>query len=237
MSVITNVYSVNQIKQLIDLNQNKTNFEVTFEVKSLDGTPFKAVVLSEGDLNSGNAIAYKDVENGYISGHIVNDKGVYQNYFLLLKADNPVECEVTLNIKDIPINPEVEIQKQQYYLEQNRLKSSECKPKTDWVLIIGIIVIVSVGLWFMFGSSKPKNKLLTESITKAELPVSTPLEITSSNTTNETNLNIPPLDGLSVDIPSIENVLESSPPIFENFIPSKRHDGLVDKLKTYFGKE
>ena len=27
MSVITNVYSVNQIKQLIDLNQNKTNFE------------------------------------------------------------------------------------------------------------------------------------------------------------------------------------------------------------------
>ena len=51
MSRIQNIYNVNQIKQLINLNNNKTNFDLTFEVKSLSNKPIKAVVVSEANLN------------------------------------------------------------------------------------------------------------------------------------------------------------------------------------------
>ena len=127
MSRSQNTYNVNQIKQLIDLNNNKTNFELNFEVKSLNGAPFKALVISEADLNSGNTLDYKDVVEGYINGKIINDKGVYQNYFLLLKADIPTECEVILDIKDIHLNPEIEKfqQQQQFQQQQNQQQQQQ----------------------------------------------------------------------------------------------------------------
>ena len=120
MSRIQNRYNVNQIKQLIDLNKNKTNFELNFEVKSIDDSPFKALVISEANLNSGNPLEYKDVNEGHITGNIINDKGVYQNYFLLLKSDAPTECDVTIDIKDVQLNPEV--QKQQFLEKQNQME-------------------------------------------------------------------------------------------------------------------
>ena len=111
---VTKTYTVNQIKQLIELNENKTNFSLTFDVKSKDGSPFKVLVISEADLNSGKPLNYQDVKDGYISGKVENDKGVFQTYFLLLKSDNPTECDVTIDIKEIPINPEIQKQEMMY---------------------------------------------------------------------------------------------------------------------------
>ena len=45
MSVTTKTYKVNNYKQLIELNGNKTNFDLSFEVKSENGEPFKALVI------------------------------------------------------------------------------------------------------------------------------------------------------------------------------------------------
>jgi hypothetical protein len=108
MSEITRTYTVNKFKQLIELNDNKTNFDISFEVKSKDGSPFKALVISEADLNSGNPLEYQDVHEGNISGNIVNDKGVFQTYFLLLKAENEIECDVTISVKEIPLNQQLQ---------------------------------------------------------------------------------------------------------------------------------
>ena len=107
MSKTTTKYSINQFKQIIPLNENIVNFELNFDIQSENNLPFKAVVLSEDELNSENPINYQDVTNGIINGNIVNDKGVYQLYYLLLKADQPVDCNLTLDIKEIPINPEI----------------------------------------------------------------------------------------------------------------------------------
>lgn len=107
MSKTVKIYNVTEIKQLIELNGDKTNFEVDFNVKSKNNEPFKALVISESDLNSGKPIDYQIVKDGIISGNIVNDKGVFQSYFLLLKSDKPTECEVTIDIKDVPLNSEI----------------------------------------------------------------------------------------------------------------------------------
>jgi len=151
MSKTTTKYSINQFKQIIPLNENIVNFELNFDIQSENNLPFKAVVLSEDELNSENPINYQDVTNGVINGNIVNDKGVYQLYYLLLKADQPVDCNLTLDIKEIPINPEIvrmqqeqinnerenmlNIQRQQQFeierknkeIEQKRLKEIEQK--------------------------------------------------------------------------------------------------------------
>jgi hypothetical protein len=119
MSKTTTKYSVNQFKQIIPLNENIVNFELNFDIQSENNLPFKAVVLSEDELNSENPINYQDVTNGVINGNIVNDKGVYQLYYLLLKADQPVDCNLTLDIKEIPINPEI-VRMQQEEINKQR---------------------------------------------------------------------------------------------------------------------
>jgi hypothetical protein len=119
MSKTTTKYSINQFKQIIPLNENIVNFELNFDIQSENNLPFKAVVLSEDELNSENPINYQDVTNGVINGNIVNDKGVYQLYYLLLKADQPVDCNLTLDIKEIPINPEI-VRMQQEQINNER---------------------------------------------------------------------------------------------------------------------
>ena len=108
MSITTTKYSINQIKQIIPLNENIVNFELNFEIKSENNLPFKAVVLSDDELNSENPINYQEVKNGIINGNIVNDKGVYQLYYLLLKAEQPVDCDITLDIKEVSLNQEIQ---------------------------------------------------------------------------------------------------------------------------------
>jgi hypothetical protein len=120
MSKTTTKYNVNQIKQIIPLNENKVNFEVDFEVKTSTSLPFKAVVISEEDLNSDKPINYQNVTDGLINGNIKNDKGVYILYYLLLKADNPVDCDVTIDIKEVPLNPEIIKLHQQQINEENQ---------------------------------------------------------------------------------------------------------------------
>lgn len=109
MSKTKQTYKLGKIKQLIDLNKDMTNFDLNFAVVSRDGSEFYAVVVDQTMLDNEPNPEYKKVK-GRISGNIVADKGVYQNYFLLLKAENPCECDVILDIKEIPKNPNWEKQ-------------------------------------------------------------------------------------------------------------------------------
>ena len=105
MSNIKNI-KLTPIKQLIDLNGEKVNFDLNFNVTSANKVPFDALVVTQKMLDSEEKLEYKKVLEGTINGNIVSDKGVYDNYLLLLKSDTPVDCQVTIDIKDIPINQE-----------------------------------------------------------------------------------------------------------------------------------
>ena len=87
MTITEKVYRVGKIKQLIDLNSDKTNFELNFKVASKNKEPFYALVVNQKNLDADSDLEYKHVTNGVITGNIVSDKNLYQSYSLLLKSD------------------------------------------------------------------------------------------------------------------------------------------------------
>lgn len=98
-------YQVGKIKQLVDLNGDTTNFEASFRVASTNKEPFYLLVVDQTTLDNTPNLEYKKIENGEISGNVRQDKNVYQNYFLILKADNPCECVVEISKKELPKTP------------------------------------------------------------------------------------------------------------------------------------
>ena len=100
-----NTYTLSPQNQLIDLNGDLVNFDLTFNAISKDGTPFKCLVIDQLTLDSNTELQYNIAENGNIGGNIVYDKNVPQNLFLLLKIhEKPCEVEVTIDKKQIPAN-------------------------------------------------------------------------------------------------------------------------------------
>lgn len=100
-NVFRQVYSLSKVKQLVDLNGEITNFDISFRAKTKNGESFDVLVLDQTTLDNSSNLEYKKA-SGEISGHLVQDKNVYQNYFLILKADNPCQCEVEIVRQEIP---------------------------------------------------------------------------------------------------------------------------------------
>jgi hypothetical protein len=160
------------IKQLIDLNGDKVNFDLNFEVKTIDNSPFEALVVTQTILDSEEEIKYKNVSEGIITGNIVADKGVYDNYFILLRSKNEVECEINITIKDINVNQNLQnqrkvgipsnsaippqiVKKQNIPQQMEPQKISKKNSKINWKLIITIFVLIlgSFLLWYFYKNS------------------------------------------------------------------------------------
>ena len=121
------------IKQLIDLNGDLTNFDLHFDI-STQNIPFDALVVTQKILDSDGAnLQYKNVTNGHITGNIVADKGVYDNYFLLLKSNKECDCVIKTTIKEIPVNQEFLKEQQNIMLQENEknLKMRNLKQQHD----------------------------------------------------------------------------------------------------------
>lgn len=216
MSTIKKTISVNKHKQLIDLNGDKINYELNFSIKSKDDLPFELIVVSQSTLDSGEKLDYKNITNGFISGNIVSDKNVYQNYFLLLKSENPTECYIEITIKDIPVNKEFLRQQE---LENNRilqkdrdifLKHDLGQPNFKRIIIFIIIIVIGILLYYYFFYNK---KPTTDTPAIVDTIISNPpvLDYIDGNSNIETNIlssNYPVIDN-SVDL----NIELPSPPI------------------------
>jgi hypothetical protein len=116
---------LNSIKQLIDLNGDKVNFDLNVQVSSENKAHFDALVVTQKMLDSEQELVYKKVEDGVMSINISNDKGVYENYLLLLKSEKPVNCEIKIDIKDIPYNPEHEIKRKNEIIAQQNAMAQQ----------------------------------------------------------------------------------------------------------------
>lgn len=121
------LYQIDNIKKLVDLNNNLTNFELTFVAKSIDNKEYEAIVVDQTTLDKNNELNYKKVR-GEISGKVVSNKNIYQNYFLILRSDTPCSVDVNINIIEIP--PVVQdidysnINRQGFYGEQEQLSDN-----------------------------------------------------------------------------------------------------------------
>ncbi len=187
---ISKIVRLNKTKQLIDLNEDKTNFELEFTVQSTDKKPFYIVVATQEDLDNGNELEYKDVENGIISGNITADKDFYKNYYLVLKSNEENECSILINIKDIPPNQEFknmllqqqQLQKQRememYNNEQQKLGNFKHESLTDdknqkWkyiTILIGIIIGGAL-IYYFFFRNNVKSNIDSGNLTNLEPPI------------------------------------------------------------------
>lgn len=101
-------YSVSKVKQLIDLNGDSVNFDLKFTVKSRDNSPFDISVVDQDTLDNNSELKYRNVTNGSVSGQLKQDKNVYQNHFLILKADSPCECDVEIEKTELEIQKPIQ---------------------------------------------------------------------------------------------------------------------------------
>ncbi len=156
------------MKQLIDLNGDTVNFDLTFTATSKDGSVFDILVVDQTMLDSNQPLEYKKA-NGTMSGNIVSDKGVYQNYFLLLKSDNQCECEVVIDIKEIEPKP------RNNPVVKSRLNEQNNKPfSINWNYVISFIIIFGAGyiFWTVYRKEKPGTIVKPNSIVVPSISVS-----------------------------------------------------------------
>lgn len=95
MDTGTKTYQIDKHKQLIPLNGSTVNFSCFFEVKSKDKKPFNITIVEQGEIKPKQ---YKLVDDGYINGQIESD-GQFKSYFLVLKSQEPCECNVRVVVK------------------------------------------------------------------------------------------------------------------------------------------
>ena len=191
----TTTIDVNNIQQLIDLNGEMTNFKITFNVKSEDGSEFNAVVIDQHTLDNNATPEFKTTKNGELSGTIIADKNVFQNYYLALKSDKPVVCTLNIDIEEIPPQN----------IENFVGNSDDDKSIfSNWkiiLLIVGILCVVGYGIYMYFFAKSPNTEILSSIVaTENSIPVLVPTPI-------EINLNTEPV--LSVN-PSMTPVSSAS---------------------------
>jgi hypothetical protein len=158
-------YLVNNTRRLIDLNGKSTNFTLTFTCTSKNNLPFEILVVDQKTLDKNPNIPYKEATNGIISGNIVADKNVYQNYFLVIKAKK--QCQVV--VKTV----KKEIQPTENYRAQVRAPSklppvSRVTAQPKWKTIALVIVIMGGGalLYYLY----KKGKTVPPSVNTVTVP-------------------------------------------------------------------
>jgi len=137
------VYNLSNIKQLIDLNGDVINFDLTFEVVSKNNQPFDALVVTQEMLDSGKELEYQRTD-GSINGKITNDKNKYNNYFLILKSDEPNECEVSIELVELQPNTTSPLP------SSSTVKKSKSQKAFNWKLILFYFFIALVVLLLIY---------------------------------------------------------------------------------------
>ena len=158
MTSVSRTYQVNNIGQLVDLNGDTTNFDITFKVVSKNREPFDIIVADQTTIDNSPELHYNRANQGEMSGHIVQDKNVYQNHFLALRSDQPCECTVEITKKEIP--PKQSEKEPLDYAPPNPVEEKE-ESSINWKLILIVILVIAGGiaLYFIYKSDKKKKEL------------------------------------------------------------------------------
>lgn len=160
VKMTTTTHTLGPTQQLVDLNEDLTNFDMKFTAKSPNGAPFDGAVVSQAVINSGASFDYKHCPDGTFGANIVADKGVYQNFFLALKADHPCQCVVTVDKKEIPAKfRQAPISSSPPPIQQRKVANEN----VNWKLILFFAIIIG-GCGMAYYYYYNKKKVTVESI-------------------------------------------------------------------------
>lgn len=154
---MSKTYRLSKVNQLIDLNGELINFETTFRAKSKNGEPFELLVIDQATLDNTQNVEFKKIP-GEISGTVRQDKNVYQNYSLILRADPPCDCDVEVNTREIPAAVP------QAAPAQIPQSPSPKQSSNMWMYVLGGVVALALAWYFLFSGKSKKIAQETASI-------------------------------------------------------------------------
>lgn len=202
--------TLSKIKQLIDINENLVNFEINFKITTKNNEPFEMVVVDQNTLNNNPNLEYKKV-NGSISGTIRNDNNIFQTHFLVLRADNPCECLIMFDKKEIM--PEMKILEN----ETSNTEPSFVKKYFSYILIsIGICVAI----WYFFFRNKNNQDVVSDKLQLCDLENK---EACLNLGLQKTEKIEPPLSRGLMSFPSSSQKRQNEP-----LIETKKPENLID---------
>jgi hypothetical protein len=131
-------YTLSNVKQLIDLNSDLTDFHAKFFVKTLNPEDqFEIAIVSQTDIDNNTNIIFVPAIGRY-EGEKINTDGHYQNYFLIARAPKQTMCQIGIERRNLKaVQPEIPIPTpvEQY------VKPIE---KTNWIKILLISILVAI---------------------------------------------------------------------------------------------
>jgi hypothetical protein len=169
-------HTIGKIKQLVDLNGDTTNFDLSFTVTCRDDTPFNLLVVDQSTLDNTPELTYKEV-NGTISGNIVADKNIYQNYFLILKSDKTCIVDVERTLKVLPRTPD-SVELTNNNPPSHEMFTNGSSESTNWkkIGLIAFIIISGICiLWWLYKQKRSSENSQTDVNNPSTFDSSTPI--------------------------------------------------------------
>ena len=180
-TVKTVILTSNQ--QLLDLNGDVTNFKLDFTATSEGDKPFYLLVVDQTTLDNTSELDLKHVTNGTISGNLVADNNVYQNYFLVLRGEpeqGEIKVNVTIDIQEI--EPKKQDKNVSFNIEgENTTTSASTSTTTSGTTkfkfvnpfttcLVVVIIGVLLYLLYIYLQKKKSQRITKPSIISGDLP-------------------------------------------------------------------
>ena len=242
---IKQTLSLSNTQQLVDLNGETANFDLTFNVNCKTKDSFQVVVVDQATLDNNPELEYRNADDGQISGNIISDKNIYQNYFLCLKSENPCIVDITIDKKEIEPKPEIPMESKS---EQNTTKPTATlnniknthlqhpKPrKINWKLILIVLIVIAGGLFIYYFFIK---KTTDPNVDIKEFKLSEESNLTSNIFENsiDNKQNLSPSTINSSVYSSVQSSPQSSPqpsPVTNfGFYGHNSNNSLIDRLNN-----
>jgi len=137
--------TLSKIQQLVPLNNTFVNFESHFEIKSKAGKPFYMLVVSQSELDAlpeGDSLDFKNVSQGQMSASIKQDNNLAENWYIVLKADEPNEVEVRIQARELPMAADA---RAPFDVAVPRAKRA-----INWSLIVAVAIIALVAGYLIY---------------------------------------------------------------------------------------
>ena len=170
-------------QQLVDLNDDKTNFitEFTITPHTLDlEKTYYASVVTQSQLDNGDDIDFNKL-NGIYKGKVENRNNTYQNYFLAIKSDSQLkDVEIKVDLEELPFTgqqeremiPPMEEMRAQPPPDTLQLPPKKDEGRLKLKYIIALFVIVCGGFLLYYFWKKGKNQEKeTRKVTTLTFPV------------------------------------------------------------------
>ena len=143
--MIEKIITLGPIKQLIDVNDSLKNFIADFTIECEN--EFDIVIVNQTILDDEDSIEYKHITTGTMSGRIVQDKNIFEHFFILIKSDIPSKAKIYINIEELNIPKDIP----KDVPKESRLKNvKKNDDKRLYMLGLGIVIVASLFFYVVY---------------------------------------------------------------------------------------